>query len=377
MHYDHLVIGAGMSGISAASELALHSTTLLLETETAPGYHSTGRSAALFTPNFGSPVVRALNRAGHAFFARPAPAFTDAPLLQPRGALTIAAPGEEALIDELILSASSEHPIRAVSPAQALTRAPLLRTEGVAAAAFEPGVMDIDVSALQQGFLRQFRARGGTLVPGCNVERLVPDATGWWVSCATRTFTAGVVVNAAGAWAGEVATLAGIDSPELTPRRRTAIVVDVPAGLAVANLPVVDFAGSAAYFKPDAGRLMASLGDETPDRPHDVQPDDYDVAVLVDWLERQTTLEVQGVDSSWAGLRTFVADQAPVVGFDDRAPGFFWLAAQGGYGIMMAPALARLTAGLVSGEGVPADLSADGVTQASLAPGRAGLALRP
>ena len=135
-------------------------------------------------------------------------------------------------------------------------------------------------------------------------------------------------------------------------------------------MPAVDFVAGDAYVKPDAGRLMASPGDQTPIEPQDVQPDEWDVAVLVDWLQRETLVSVSHIARSWAGLRSFVADQAPVVGYDAGAPDFFWLAGQGGYGIMMAPALGRAAAGLIVSGCLPADLLATGLRESDLSPRR-------
>jgi D-arginine dehydrogenase len=185
-----------------------------------------------------------------------------------------------------------------------------------------------------------------------------------------ETITARIVVNAAGAWAGELGLMAGAADIGLVPKRRTAITVDVPAGTPLATMPAVDVIGGDGYFKPDAGRLMASPGDQTAVAPQDAQPDEWDIAVLVDWLQTQTTLEVRRIASSWAGLRSFVADDTPVVGFDADAEGFFWLAGQGGYGIMMAPALGRATASLVAVGELPADLLAARLVTGDLGPER-------
>ena len=370
MSHDFAIIGAGISGAAAACELAAHGSTVLVEAEAMPGHHATGRSAALYTPNFGNAVVRLLNRAGGSFIADPPTDFADTPLLHPRGALTIAAPGEVHLLDALLASSSAAHPIEPLSADEALARAPLLRAERVAAAAFEPGVMDIDVDALHRAFLRRFRARGGELLVSRRIARMSREADGWTLDTGEETLRCSIVVNAAGAWAGEIAALAGAMDIGLVPKRRTAIVVDAPPGIDVPSLPVVDYVGGDAYLKPDAGRIMASLGDETPAPPHDVRPDEEDVAVLVDWLERESAVEVRRQPTSWAGLRSFVADGSPVVGADPRVPGFFWLAAQGGYGIMMAPALARASASLLTAGRLPPELLASGLRESQLRPGR-------
>lgn len=370
MNYDFIVIGAGISGASVGYELAARGSVLLLETESSAGHHSTGRSAALFTRNFGGEVVRRINASALPFFEAPPDDFADTPLLAPRGALTVAAEGEEARLDALLALSVPGAEIVALTSSEALERVPFLRPERVAAAVWEAGVHDIDVAGLHQAYLRGFARRGGTLARSAEVTALDREGGGWAVPTRAETHRAGVVVNAAGAWAGRIGAMAGATDIGLVPKRRTCILIDAPEGTDVGALPVAEFAGSEVYVKPDGGRLMASPGDATPDVPHDVQPDEMDVAVLADWLQRETRLTIRRIAHKWAGLRSFVADDAPVVGFDPQAPGFFWLAAQGGYGIMMAPALSRATAALCAGEDLPADLRAQGVERAMLAPER-------
>ncbi|MEM7566349.1 MAG: FAD-binding oxidoreductase, partial [Pseudomonadota bacterium] len=345
---DYLVIGGGISGAAAAFELAAHGATVLVEAEGAPGYHSTGRSAALYTRHFGGPIVRRINSASATFFTDPPEGFSDHPLLTPRGGLTIAAPGEEDALAAMLARTADEsgedHGIVAITPDEAFRRAPLLRRERVGAALYEEGIQDIEVASLHQGYLRAFKARGGRLVCDRRIEHLARDSGGWQARAGDETLTARIVVNAAGAWAGHIGAMAGAADIGLVPKRRTGILLDAPPGLDVGAMPAVDYLSTDAYWKPDAGKIMASPGDATPIEPQDAQPDEYDVAVLAAWMEAETTLTVRRIAHSWAGLRSFVADEAPVLGFDGSAEGFFWLAGQGGYGIMMAPALARATA---------------------------------
>lgn len=370
MKCDFLIIGAGISGAAAAFELAAHGSVIVLEAETMPGYHSTGRSAALYTRNYGNRVVRRINQASHGFFTNPPAGFADVPLLTPRGSLTVASSENLNGLGAILSLSEPGHAITEVSAARCLELCPILRPGHVAAGAFEPGVMDMDVAAIHQGYLKGLKARGGIVTCRARVERIERKGGQWQVKAGAETITARIVINAAGAWAGQIGQIAGAADIGLVPKRRTAITVDLPAGFEVAAMPAVDVIGSDGYFKPDAGRLMASPGDQTPVEPQDAQPDEWDIAVLVDWLQTQTTLEVRRIASSWAGLRSFVADETPVVGFDAEAEGFFWLAGQGGYGIMMAPALARATAALVTDGALPADLSAGGLFSADLSPQR-------
>jgi D-arginine dehydrogenase len=291
-------------------------------------------------------------------------------LLSPRGCLTVAAPGQEDGIAATLALSGSDSVIERITAAHALELAPLLRPERVAAAAIEHGVTDIDVASLHQGYLRGFARRGGIVVLDHRIERLDRRDGLWHATASAATIAGRVLVNAAGAWAGQIGAMAGATDIGLVPKRRTGIIVDAPQGAAIGAMPAVDFAGCDAYLKPEAGRLMASPGDETPMEPQDARPDELDIALLIDWLERETLISVARIEHSWAGLRSFVADNAPVVGFDAAAPDFAWLAGQGGYGIMMAPALARATAALILTGAFPGDLVARGIVERDLSPAR-------
>lgn len=367
---DALVIGGGVSGAGAAYFLAERRRVILLEAESAPGYHTTGRSAALYTRHYGNPVVRLLNRASLEFLTAPPAGFSDHPLLTPRGALSIAGPDGRAAVDETIAIGAQDNGIVEVSRAQALALAPILRPDVVSHACYEEGVLAMDVDAIHQGFLRGLRARGGQVICDARVERLERRSGQWHAAAGGGEFEAPVVVNAAGAWADQVAALAGARPVGLVPKRRTAIMVDLPPGMDGRGWPAVEEAGHGSYFKPEGGRLMASPGDETPSQPCDAQPEDIDVAIIADWMERMTVLPVKRIDRKWAGLRCFVDDDRPVVGFDGEADGFFWLCGQGGYGIMMSSGLGRAAASLIARGELPPDFSALGLAAADIAPAR-------
>ncbi|KAB0265482.1 NAD(P)/FAD-dependent oxidoreductase [Microvirga brassicacearum] len=370
MQFDYLVIGAGVSGASAAFELAASGSVALIEAENVPGYHSTGRSAALYTRNYGVPIVQRINAASHDFFMNPPPGFAEYPLLTPRGSLTVAGPGDEDRLEAVLALSSPGNAIELIPAAQALSLAPVLRPEQVGAAALEGGVMDMDVAALHQGYLRGLRQRGGTITCGSRVERLERRGGLWVLTAADVTISGRIIVNAAGAWADEIGAMAGAVRLNLVPKRRTAILIDSPAGLELGTMPAVEFIDGEAYFKPDAGKIMASPGDQTPAAPHDAQPEEWDVAVLVDWLESRTTLSIRRIAHSWAGLRSFVDDEVPVVGFDRQAENFFWLAGQGGFGIMMAPALSKAARNLIVSGMLPLELRNRGIEERHLSPDR-------
>jgi len=366
---DFLVIGAGISGAAAAYELAAHGKVIVLEAESAPGYHSTGRSAALYTKNFGSPAARAFNRASLPFFSAPPAGFADHPLLSPRGALTIGKADQRPQIEEH-LALGADGSIIELSQAAALQRAPYLRPEAVAFAAYEGDVMDMDVAAIHQGFLKGLKARGGTVVCDAGVTALDRRNGAWHAETAAGAFVAPVVVNAAGAWADEVAAMAGARPVGLVPKRRTAIIVELSNGTDTRSWPAVDEVGYGCYCKPETGRVLASPADATPVEPCDVQPEDLDVAIIADWLERNTLIPVRRIARRWAGLRCFVADNGPVCGFDDDADGFFWLCGQGGCGVMMSSSLGRAAAGLITRGELPADIATAGMTTFDIAPER-------
>jgi D-arginine dehydrogenase len=372
--FDAIVIGAGISGAAAAYEMALGRRVLMLEAESRPGYHSTGRSAALYTPNYGNDVVRALILAGRPFLDRPPPSFAQHPMVKPRGAVAIAGPEDIAAFEERLALSGPGHEIHEIAPEEAVRHVPILRREGIARALHEIDIEDMDVAAIHQGFLTGFRHRGGELICDARVDRIERRRDGWQVRAGDLAATAPILINAAGAWADEIAGLAGLPPVGLVPKRRTAILVDLPPGTDPAGWPALDHCGNEHYFRPDSGtRLMVSPGDETPSPPCDAQPDEMDVAYLVDWLERTTTLQVRRLLHQWAGLRCFVADQSPVVGPDPLADGFYWLAGQGGYGIMLAAPLARGLKGLIESGELPPDLIAHGARPEALAPRRPGL----
>ncbi|NJN52822.1 MAG: FAD-binding oxidoreductase [Gammaproteobacteria bacterium] len=365
-----IVIGAGMAGLSCASHAAEFADVTVLEAESQPGYHSSGRSAAAYIEPYINATVHALTTASRGFFERPPDGFTEAPLVSPRADVMIAAQAKAHLIDDYLAKWSPLCPdLREVPAADALAQVPALRVQAVHRAVTDPNVLDIDVHALLEGFRRLLMARGGSVVTNARVTAVERRALRWSVETADASFAADLVVNAAGAWGEQVAALAGAGHVGLVPKRRTALLIDAP-GFSLNDWPIVHEVESQFYFKPDAGRLLLSPADETPSEPCDAQPEELDVAIAIDRFERATTIPVRRVVRRWAGLRSFVADKMPVVGFDAKVDGFFWLVGQGGFGIQTSPAMGRLSAALLSGRDVPADIAARGVTAAALTPSR-------
>jgi D-arginine dehydrogenase len=367
--FDFLVIGSGIAGAGAAYELAEGARVLLLEREDAHGYHTTGRSAALYMETYGNAVIRGLTRASRTFFEAPPDGFAAYPLLSPRGSLSIARADQMAA-----LAAFAETQGSAVVPLTreaVLEMVPVLKPDYVAAGMFEAAAMDADVEALHQGFLRGARARGAEIRTGQAVTAIARRAEGFAVTVASgETFEAAVVVNAAGAWADRIAALAGAAPVGLQPMRRTALIVEAPPGAEIRDWPAVMDVDEQFYFKPEAGRILASPADETPSDPCDAWADDMDVAICVERLQAAADIPVRRIVRSWAGLRSFVADRSPVIGFDPGVPGFFWLAGQGGYGVQTAPAAARAAGALARSEPLPADIAAEGLSAQDLSPAR-------
>jgi D-arginine dehydrogenase len=366
--YDVIVVGGGMAGVSIAYELAADQRVLLLDMEPTLAYHTTGRSAAMFLESYGGPVIRALTTASRAFL-EDAP---DDPLLTSLPMLHIGRPGRSAAIARLHAEVSELVPdVELLDPAGACALQPWLRHGALELAVLEPGAMEIDVHALHQLFLRGLRSRGGTVAVGARVSLARRAGAVWTVVCSDGTeLHAPVVVNAAGAWADAVADAFGAAAVGTRALRRCAFMVDAPPD---AHGPMVADIDDAFYIKPDAGRMLCSPSDETPQEPGDARPDTTEIARAIDVINEVTTLGVRHVRTSWAGLRTFVADRAPVVGHDPAVEGFFWFAAQGGYGIQTAPALARTGVALLRGAAVPDDVAARGLRAAAIAPDRPGL----
>lgn len=360
---DVIVIGGGMAGISAAARIAPDASVTVLEAESQIGHHATGRSAAMFILNYGGRALRALNAASAPFFTDPK-GVSDLPLLAPRGEMVIARAGEEQALEDY-LNASDE--MDRLTPDEARAFCPLLLPEAVAGgAAIERNAQEIDVDLMLQGFARLLRTLGGDVVTGAPATGITRNEGLWHVTTPKGAFSAPVLVNAAGAWADHIATLAGVAPIGLVPCRRSAAILPCPPGHDSESWPMVASAADRWYMKPMSGKLMISPCDEDPAEPHDAWPDDMVLAEGLDRFSQDTGVEITRLEHSWAGLRSFAPDRVPVAGFAPDAEGFLWLAGQGGYGIQTAPAMAALAADLIAGR-APA-LAAPAV--AALSPAR-------
>ena len=372
--YDFAVIGAGIAGASVAYELQSRGRTLLLEREPLPGHHTTGRSAAFSIESYGNQVIRLLTRAGRAFLEDPPEGFAQHRLVEPCPMLWIARPDQaQRLAEHAQRAAATGAKLSEVSAAEARLMCPVLREEQIAMGLVEDRALHIDVAGLLDAYLAGFRARGGKLATRSAVTGLRSIRGAWEICAGDTQHRASVIVNAAGAWAEEIGALAGARPIGLVPLRRTAIIFEPPDGVDIAHWPCLIDADEAFYLKPEGARLLASPCDETPFAPCDVTPDEFEVALAADRVMRATTLEIRHIQHRWAGLRSFVADRAPVIGMDLEVPGLCWLAGQGGSGIMTAPSAARAAASLIVDGVLPADLKALGITPEMLAASRPAL----
>ena len=369
---DFLIIGGGIAGVSAAARLSGHGHTIVLEAESAFGYHSSGRSATFYHFGIGNSAVRGLTAVSCRHFEEPTDSGVDRS--RPSPALFIATP---AMLDEL--AALEKEMGRFTKSLERLSEAdlsglvPVLNCGGEDIIA---GVMDhtsrrLDSEALQQDYRATVKRNGGQCINNARVVEIVKDGTGWVVTIASgERFAAPILINAAGAWCDHIAGLAGVDPLGLRPLRRTIIVFDAPADVEVRDWPFTKTAVDDFYMLPESGRLLASPVDEVLSEPTDAQPEEYDIALAAAKVEQYTSIPVRRISHSWAGLRTFARDRVPVAGFAADAEGFFWLAGQGGYGLQTAPAMSAITEALAAGTAWPDDLMHWGVTPEMMSPER-------
>jgi D-arginine dehydrogenase len=375
MQVDIVIIGAGIAGASLAWNL-LNSwpniakpSVLILEREAAPGFHSTGRSAAMFMESYGPAQARALTRASRSFYEKAPNGFCSGPIMQPRDCLYVAWQGQEkelsALFEELRLTTKVEM----LSAAQTLERVPVLKADGLIGSISEPLATDIDVDMLHQGYLRGFRAAGGALWTNAGLKEAIHAAEGWLLKLDDgRELQCKLLVNAAGAWADSVAQACAVAPVGIQPKRRSAFIFDSPHNSA--SWPTVASVSVDWYFKPEAGLLLGSPANADPVEAHDVQAEELDIASAIFNIEQHTSLSIRRPKRTWAGLRSFAPDDELVIGYDENSPNFFWLAGQGGYGIQSAQGAAMLASSLILHQDLPQELERCGVNAALMSPAR-------
>jgi D-arginine dehydrogenase len=340
-HFDVVIVGGGIAGASLGAEIAAERRVLLIEAEDQCGFHSTGRSAAFWLESYGGATVAQLSKASRAFLDCPPGDFAERGFLRERGDLH--------LVGESIPDIPEGIETRAVGRAELERMLPGLRPRWQSAI-FEPGCADIDVASLHAAYLRQMRRRGGQVETAARLESAESGGGEWTVRLADgSSVRSAILVSAAGAWADLVAQAAGVEPLGIAPKRRTMVQLRVgQSGLR--GLPLVDDSDGTFYFKGEGDRTVwLSPHDEIASDPCDSAPDEIDVATAIDRFQQVVDWPIEAVERKWAGLRSFAPDRIPVYGFDPAAPGFFWCAGQGGFGIQTAPAAAKMAAALLLG----------------------------
>ncbi|WP_236174241.1 NAD(P)/FAD-dependent oxidoreductase [Pseudomonas pseudonitroreducens] len=368
---DFLIIGGGIAGASTGYFLSRQGKVAVLERESHAGYHSTGRSAALYTVAYGTPQVRALTAASRAFFDNPPEGFVEHPILTPRGEMTVDFEGNPEELQRQYQSARDSVPeMRLLDADEACAIVPVLRREKVHGAMLDPSAADIDTDGLLQGYLRGVRRNGGSVQLDSEALEISRIDGAWEVRCAQQTYRAPVLVNAAGSWSDKIAELAGAAPLGLVPKRRAAFLFSPPEGVDSHAWPVLVSLDESFYFKPDAGMLLGSPANADPVEPHDVQPEELDIAMGIYQIEEHTTLSIRRPSHTWAGLRSFFADGDLVSGYDPATPGLYWVAGQGGYGIQTSAAMGEASAALIRHAALPEHLTRHGLTAEMLSPAR-------
>lgn len=369
--YDTVIIGGGIAGASLGYFLSPHQSVLILERESQCGYHSTGRSAAEYTERFHSFMTGILTKASYEFLTNPPKGFSEVDLLIRRGNLVIADEEKATHLLETYEAECEKSPgLVLLTKEQAIERAPILNSDYIAAAFYDPDCWEIEVENLLQGYLKGAKSAGAKIEEKNEVLSIVKQNFGWTITTSNGEFHAKKIVNCAGAWADEIAKIAGLSPLGLMPLRRTVITVDADKDIDISNLPGINEIDDTFYFKPEGGKIMSSPADETQSSPCDAQPEDIDVAYAAHYLQISTKIDVSKISHKWAGLRTFSQDRNPVVGFSNECEGFFWLAGQGGFGIQTSAAMGRLATSLIVDGQIPDELSKMGLTEDVISPSR-------
>ncbi|VAX05114.1 hypothetical protein MNBD_ALPHA03-523 [hydrothermal vent metagenome] len=374
--FDVIIIGAGIAGLSAAYEISKSKKILVVEQEDHAGYHATGRSAAVYAAAYGSEntALYALVRSSWSFFENPPPGFSEYALYEDRGIMFVAGHDHVGGLIKHYEEMKIRNPDAILVHRDFIKRKfPLLQESYCNTAIYDPNVYDLDVSALQEGYLRAIKKSGGQIVTGFQATKIQHIQDQWTISNGTASYQAPILVNAAGPWVDHIAQMAGVEKINIKPLRRSAILVDGPDEKNSNDWTMIVEFEEEFFFKPDAGKLLISPANEDLSAPCDAQAEEIDIALAAYYAEEVLGLPVKKIDHSWAGLRSFVADRGPVIGFDKTKRGFFWLAGQGGFGVQTAPAAGRLAAALISREAIPEDMKSFGLEEVMTSPSRDGV----
>ncbi|MEI7631383.1 MAG: FAD-binding oxidoreductase [Actinomycetes bacterium] len=372
--YDVLVVGGGISGVSVAYELAADRSVGLIDMESVLAFHTSGRSLATFLESYGGPVIRALTTGSRAALENP-PDIMEPPLLSPLGLLWLGPQGQSNLIHGLHDAVRDLVPdVQIVSGSEAEEINPALAKGYTEIGMFEPGATSIDVNALHQGYVKGVRRLGGEVRVSTKLVSAERKGSIWRVKdSAGNEYEAETIVNAAGSWVDEVAEICGAKPVGIRPLRRTVFLVSAPADLSLQGIPLTGNIENTWYFMPQGEFFACSPADETLMEPCDAKPDPLEIARALEAINEATILKARSIKSPWAGLRNFVPDGVPVVGYDEVAEGFFWYAGQGGYGMQIAPALSKTAVALIDGLPIPEDLVARGLKAEDISASRPGM----
>ena len=372
MFTDFIIIGSGIAGMSAAYRLSDHGKVIVLEKEAHLGYHTTGRSAAFFTENYGNKTIRALTKASRDFLENPSESFLNNPLMSLNGGVLMIANSNQTDVVEKELKYAHENTAKVfeISKKEALKMVPALKGSYLDRALHEPYSKVMDVDLIHQGYARGAKKNETKIYFNQEVIKISKDKNLWNIKTRNETYSAPVIINAAGAWCDEIALLANCKPLGIKPKRRTIIIFKNTDNYIINQWPVVIDINDNFYFKPEAGKFLASPADETDSPPCDAQPEEIDIALTVERLEKATNLKIKNIEHKWAGLRSFYPDRTPVVGEDNNNSGFFWLAGQGGYGIMTSPSISKILESLITGKKWPKKLEELSINENTLSPNR-------
>ena len=369
---DFIIIGSGIAGMSAAYRLSSHGKVVVLDKEAHLGYHTTGRSAAFFTENYGNNIIRALTKASRSFLEKPSECFRKDPLMFLNGGFLMIANADqsEAVEKELKYALKTSAKVFEISKKEALNMVPAIKENYINRALHEPYSKVMDVDLIHQGYARGAKNNDAQIFFNQEVTKISKINNNWNVKTKNGTFSSPILINAAGAWCDEIAKLAGCKPLGIKPKRRTVIIFKNANDYVIDKWPVVIDIEDNFYFKPEVGNFLASPADETDSPPCDAQPEEIDIALTVERLEKATNLKINNIEHKWAGLRSFYSDRTPIVGEDIENSGFYWLAGQGGYGIQTSPSISKILESLITGKKWPDKLTELSINEDTLSPKR-------